>query len=198
MNQINSIEIITKQNVLTVNVAFFKLCAIFSIETVPIALDAETYLGEKREYTQIIPETEYIALTDNNYVPLTQAQISLCAKIGYAYYCEYAHLLKKCTEHTCMSAIYYDQESVIKANQCKTIVTFDNTPKSKILDTGNILLLSNLQKPWTIACKYISRVFEIEYSTYRILNRSELCECSLTAGNYLLSQTDTNCRHARS
>ena len=40
----------------------------------------------------------------------------------------------------------------------------------------------------------VSRVFEIEYSTYCILNRSELCECSLTAGNYLLSQTDTNCR----
>ena len=38
------------------------------------------------------------------------------------------------------------------------------------------------------------RVFEIEYSTYHILNRSELCECSLTADNYLLSQTDTNCR----
>ena len=52
----------------------------------------------------------------------------------------------------------------------------------------------NLQKTWTIACKDVSRVFEIEYSTYRILNRSELCECSLTAGNYLLSQTDTNCR----
>ena len=92
-----------------------------------------------------------------------------------------------------MSAIYYGQESEIKANQCKTIVTFDNTPELKILDASNILILSNLQKPWTIACKDISRVFEIEYSTYRILNRSELCECSLTAGNYLLSQTDTNC-----
>ena len=79
--------------------------SLFSIETVPIPLD-----------------TEYIALTDNNYVPLTQAQISLCAEIGYTYYCEYAHLLKKCTEHTCMSVIYYDQESAIKANQCKTIV----------------------------------------------------------------------------
>ena len=168
--------------------------SLFSIETVPVPLDAETYLGEKREYTQIIPETEYIALTDNNYVPLTQVQISLCAKIGYTYYCEYAHLLKKCTEHTCMSAIYYDQESEIKANQYKTIVTFDNTPELKILDAGNILILSNLQKPWTIASKDISRVFEIEYSTYHILNRSELCKCSLTAGNYLLSQTDTNCR----
>ena len=36
-------------------------------------------------------------------------------------------------------------------------------------------------------------MFEIEYSTYRILNRSELSECSLTTDNYLLSQTDTNC-----
>ena len=113
----------------------------------PVPLDAETYIEDKREYTQIIPETEYIALTDNNYVPLTQVQISLCAKIGYMYYCEYAHLLKKCTEHTCMSPIYYDQESEIKANQCKTIVTFDNTLESKILDVGNILIPLNLQKP---------------------------------------------------
>ena len=66
--------------------------SLFSIETVPVLLDAEKYIGDKREYTQIIPETEYIALTDDNYVPLTQAQISLCAKIGYTYYCEYAHL----------------------------------------------------------------------------------------------------------
>ena len=167
--------------------------SLFSIETVPVLLDAETYIGDKREYTEIILETEYIALTDNNYVPLTQAQISLCAEIGYTYYCEYAHLLKKHTEHTCMSAIYYDQQSKIKANQCKTIVTFDHTPESRILDASNILILSNLQKPWTIACKDVSRVFEIEYSTYRILNRSVLCKCSLTAGNYLLSQTDTNC-----
>ena len=166
---------------------------LFSIKTAPVPLDAETYLGEKREYTQIILETELIALTENNYIPLMQAQVSLCAKIGYMYYCEYAHLLKKCTEHTCMSAIYYDQGSDVKAKQCKTIVTFDTIPESKILDASDLLILSNLQKPWTIACKDISRVFEIEYSTYCILNRSELCECLLTAGNYLLSYTNINC-----
>ena len=170
--------------------------SLFSIETAPVPLDAETYLGGKREYTQIIPETEIIALTENNYIPLMQAQISLCAKIGYMYYCEYAHLLKKCMEHTCMSAIYYDQGSDVKVKQCKTIVTFDTIPESKILDASDLLILSNLQKPWTIACKDISRVFEIEYSTYRILNRSELCECSLTTGNYLLSYTNINCGNA--
>ena len=47
--------------------------SLFSIKTAPVPLDAETYLGEKREYTQIIPETELIALTENNYIPLTQA-----------------------------------------------------------------------------------------------------------------------------
>ena len=170
--------------------------SLFSIETAPVPLDAETYIGKKREYTQIIPETKLIALTENNYIPLTQAQISLCAKIGYMCYCEYAHLLKKCTEHTYMSAIYYDQGSDVKAEQCKTIITFDTILESKILDTGNLLILSNLQKPWTIACKDVSRVFEIEYSTYCILNRLELCECSLTAGNYLLSYTNINCGNA--
>ena len=109
------------------------------------------------------------------------------------YYCEYAHLLKKHIEHTCMSAIYQDQGNDIKAKQCKTIVTFNIVPESKILDTDDLLILLNLHKPWTIACKDVSRVFEIEYSTYRILNRSEMCECSLMAGNYLLSYTNTSC-----
>ena len=120
--------------------------SLFSIETAPVPLDAETYIGEKREYTQIILETELIALTENNYIPLMQAQISLCAKIGYMYYCEYAHLLKKHTEHTCMSAIYYDQGSDVKAKECKTILTFDTILESKILDVGDLLILSNLQK----------------------------------------------------
>ena len=109
------------------------------------------------------------------------------------YYCEYAHLLKKHTEHTCMSAISYDQSRDIKADKCKTIITFVTLPESKILDASNILILSNLQKPWTIVCKDVNRTFNLEYSTYRILNRSKLCECSLMVGNYLLSQAASNC-----
>ena len=41
----------------------------------------------------------------------------------------------------------YDQGSDVKAKQCKTIVTFDTIPESKILDAGDLLILSNLQKP---------------------------------------------------
>ena len=59
--------------------------SLFSIKMAPVPLDAETYLGEKREYTQIIPETELIALTENNYIPLMQAQISLCTVSMHTY-----------------------------------------------------------------------------------------------------------------
>ena len=183
----NTIDDLTLQLPILIKLKVQVSMSLYTVDTVPIPLDAETYTGANQEYTQILPKTEYIALTESNYVPLMQAQTSLCAKIGYMYYCEYAHLLKKHTEHTCMSAIYYDQSSQIKADKCKTIVTFDTLLESKIL------ILSNLQKPWTIVCKDLDRTFDLEYSTYHMLNRSELCECSLTAGNYLLSQTASNC-----
>ena len=80
--------------------------------------------------------------------------------------------------------------AILKRNSVKQ---FDTILESKILDASDLLILWNLQKPWTIACKDISRVFEIKYLTYRILNRSELCECSLTAVNYLLSYMNINC-----
>ena len=37
--------------------------------------------------------------------------------------------------------------------QCKTIVTFDTILESKILDAGNLLILSNLQKPGLLHVK---------------------------------------------
>ena len=94
-----------------------------------------------------MPKTEYIALTEINYVPLMQAKISLCAKIGYMYCCEYADILKKQIKHTCMSMVCNNQIIQIKADKCKMVVTFDTILESKILDTSNILILSNLQKP---------------------------------------------------
>ena len=41
------------------------------------------------------------------------------------------------------------------------MVTFDTRPESKILDAGDLLILLNLQKPWPIACKDVSRVLKL-------------------------------------
>ena len=79
---INTVDDLLLQLSISIKLKVQVPMSLFSIETAPVPLDAETYIGEKRKYTQIIPETELIALTETNYVPLTQAQISLCANIG--------------------------------------------------------------------------------------------------------------------
>ena len=56
------------------------------------------------------------------------------------------------------------------------IVTFDTILESKIQDANDILILSNLEKPQMIVCKDVDRIFKLGYSTYHVLNRSELCE----------------------
>ena len=99
----NTVDVLLLQLPILIKLKVQVSMSLFSIETAPVPLD---YTGVKREYTYIVPKTDYIALTETDYVPLTQGQISLYAKIGYMYNCEYAHLLKKHTEHTCMSAIY--------------------------------------------------------------------------------------------
>ena len=43
--------------------------SLYSMDTVPVPLDAKTYTGDKLEYTQLLPKTEYIALTESDYVP---------------------------------------------------------------------------------------------------------------------------------
>ena len=49
--------------------------SLYNVDTVPVPLEAGMYTVANQEYTQILPETEYIALTESNYVPLMQAYI---------------------------------------------------------------------------------------------------------------------------
>ena len=123
---------------------------LYSMDTAPVPLDAETYAGDNHQYTKIILETKYIALTEHNYIPLSQEQLNLCHKIGSTYFCENAHLLRHRDEHICASAIYYRANSKVIANNCTTRVYFKDPPKAKVLDAGDQILLSNLPKPMDI------------------------------------------------
>ena len=59
----------------------------------------------------------------------------------------------------------------------------------KVLDAGETMILFNLPRPWILVCGKHKCPCEIQIATYKILNRTELCECSLTAGTFLLDET---------
>ena len=163
------------------------------MRSVPFPMDHETYIGNNDEYTQIDLEYPYMATTQSTYTPLLEQQLRSCTKIRSTYYCENAHLLRDRNTHICASAVFYDAAAHDIVNACKMKYIKSQNIKPDVLDAGDTLILSNLPSPWTLVCEPNKKAIPIVPTTYRILNRTELCECSLTAGPYFLAQTKESC-----
>ena len=169
---------------------------LFSMQTVPFPLDSESYTGQNNQFTQIQIDQPYMATNPNSYIPLTEQQLRLCTKIQATYYCENAHLLIDRNEHSCASALFFNASSTEIVKNCDVNYIKSDNLKAHILDAGESLILSNLPKPWTLICYPNLRPVQIQFSTYRIVKREELCECSLSAGPYYLSQTKEHCENS--
>ena len=60
-------------------------------------------------------------------------------------------------------------------------------PHPDILDAGNYLLLGNFPLPWNYFCKQKDEIpTPISESSYVIIKKCDLCQCSLSAGSWYL------------
>ena len=166
---------------------------LYSIDTVPMPFDTETLDGQNNEYTYINNSYPYMALNEHNYIPLTETQLRMCDKMGSTYYCQNSYVLRQRTQHTCESAIYYkmDAKTIMKHCQAKFAANVEFTPK--VLDAGETMVLFNLPRPWILLCGQEKQPTEIEFATYKVVDRKEFCECSLTAGSFQLDETLVKC-----
>ena len=155
--------------------------------------DTETLDGKNNEYTFINNSYPYMALNEHNYIPLTETQLRMCDKMGSTYYCQNSYVLRQRTQHTCESAIYYkmDAKTITKHCQAKFAANVEFTPK--VLDAGETMVLFNLPRPWILLCGQEKQPTEIEFATYKVVDRKEFCECSLTAGSFQLDETLVKC-----
>ena len=134
-----------------------------------------------------------MALNQHNYIPLTEPQLRMCDKMGSTYYCQDSSVLRQRMQHTCESAIYYkmDSHTITKHCQAKFAANVDFTPK--VLDAGETMVLFNLPSPWILLCGRDKTPTEIEIAMYKVVERKEFCECSLTAGSFQLDETLVKC-----
>ena len=166
---------------------------LYSIDTVPMPFDMETLDGRNNEYTFINNSYPYMALNEHNYIPLTETQLRMCDKMGPTYYCQNSYVLHQRTQHTCESAIYYkmDAKTITKHCQAKFAANVEFTPK--VLDAGETMVLFNLPRPWILLCGQEKQPTEIDFATYKVVDRKEFCECSLTARSFQLDETLVKC-----
>ena len=161
---------------------------LYSIDTVPMPFDTETLDGKYNEYTFINNSYPYMALNEHNYIPLTETQLRMCDKMGSTYYCQNSYVLRQRTQHTCESAIYYkmDAKMITKHCQAKFAANVEFTPKGERRNHGAFQFAKTI-------CGQEKQPAEIEFATYKVVDRKEFCECSLTAGSFQLDETLVKC-----
>ena len=135
----------------------------------------------------------YMALNEHNYIPLTETQLRMCDKMGSTYYCQNSYVLRQRMQHTCESAIYYKMDAKTISRHCQTTFAANIEFSPKVLDAGETMVLFNLLRPWILLCGQEKRPTEIEIATYKVVDRKEFCECSLTAGSFQLDETLVKC-----
>ena len=116
--------------------------SLFSLVTVPIPIDAETYLGNINDYVLISLSYEYMTITSELYIPLEQQKLLLCKKMGAMYYCENSCLLRHRSRHTCPLAIYISMTASITAPQCNATHLIELNVEPTILDEEQFVLLN--------------------------------------------------------
>ena len=113
--------------------------------------------------------------------------------MGSTYYCQDSYVLHQRTQHTCELAIYYKMDAKTISQHCQAKFAANVEFPPKVLDAGETMVLFNLPRPWILLCGQDKRPTEIEIATYKVVDRKEFCECSLTAGSFQLDETLVKC-----
>ncbi len=158
-----------------------------------VPMNQKTYENVDSQYTQIEVRQPYLAVGPNAYFTMHEPELRLCVKVQQWYMCEMAKLQHTVQVHTCVSAIFYQQEAEIKTAQCVGEYIKDEKPRPKILDAGHQLVLSQLPAPWYLDCEGARGLVKHKAMAYAVVNHTEFCECALQAGPYFLERTTAYC-----
>ena len=83
--------------------------SLFSIQTVPVPFNAETYDGIDFTFTHVNIKDEYIAFSPTNYVLITESELRRCTLLRDIYYCEGNFLTRSYDEPSCPTSIFLDK-----------------------------------------------------------------------------------------
>ena len=160
----------------------------YKIKTIPVPYHINEKMIDSTElnytYTEIINTAEMIAMSDETYVDVKIDDLDQCIKISTVYFCERLMLIKHRSQHTCESAIYHNEAPEIVKEKCVIRYYTYLNPKPMMIDSGDMLLLGNLPRPWITRCdKNIQIPETLQAGSYVIVYKHELCECSIMAGN---------------
>ena len=173
---------------------------VYNVKTIPapyhINSDSEMVDETENEnaYTQIIPDTEMVAMNRDTCINVDQSELKQCIKFSVMYLCEQTFLMKHTCEHTCETAIYQKQSPDLIKDKCNIQYYPELDPTPQILDAGKHILLGNIPEPWSVVCSKNDPIPNpLEVSKYVIIKKKDLCQCSLSADTWYIQENIVHC-----
>ena len=171
---------------------------VYNVKTIPVLYHINAEMVDETEnenaYTQIIPDTEMVAMNKDTYINVDQSELKQCIKFSVMYFCEQTFLMKHTSEHTCETAIYHEQSPDLIKDKCNIQYYPELNPTPQILDAGKHILLENIPEPWSVVCSKNDPIPNpLEASKYVIIKNKDLCQCSLSAGTWYIQENIVHC-----
>ena len=200
-------------NMLGVHIPLFvqhhtqKALDLYHLQTVPVPYNINQELIEDQSkgnhemdqsHTQLQPKHDLLAMSYSTYIPLDHVEIQNCFKFGNMYFCEQSFITHLSTGHTCESAIFYNLEIAIIKTLCTFTYYATLNPDPVVLDSGSQLLLANMPTPWTFFCTHENQIpTDIQGAKYALIQKLDLCLCSITARSLYLHEYIGSCEDKR-
>ena len=193
-----------KDNTLIIHISFYikpinlESLYMYNITTIPVPYYMNDELIDETEskytYTKIKPTTEILAMGRSSQINLNYNELIHCIKYNIMFFCEQMFFTKLGNEHTCESAIYTYQNTKLIQQKCNIEYYPDLDPEPQLLNAGRYLLLGNFPLPWNYFCSTIDEIPKpVHGSNYVILKKTDLCQCSLTAGSWYIQANIAYC-----
>ena len=168
---------------------------IYSLDTVPVPYNMGGVDGNA--YTWLRPKERYLAINKAMFTEFSDRQLAKCRKLGLTYFCEESLLLTHRGKPDCFVSIFDKVTDIDTLNQCDFEYYQYLDPAPKIIDSGNDILLSNLDGPWMLYCnQYRELPLELAHSKYAIIKKDQLCKCDLSLGKYFIHENLLRCNHS--
>ena len=171
---------------------------VYNVKTIPVPYHINSEMIDETEsknaYTQIIPDTEMVAMNRDIYINVDQSELKQCIKFSVMYFCEQTFLMKHTSEHTCETAIYHEQSPDLIKDKCNIQYYPELDPTPQILDAGKHILLGNIPEPWSVVCSKNDPIPNpLEASKYVIIKKKDLCQYSLSSGTWYIQENIGHC-----
>ena len=118
---------------------------LYHLHKVPVPLDKDTYDGHESKYTQLQLDHSHLAISDQEYIDLSEEQLSSCLCRHENYLCSNIRFTASTQKLSCAAALFQVKPpDDIVSERCSITYYEHLEPSPMVLETQDEILLANL------------------------------------------------------